>query len=149
MVEKSLLDHIDIPPKNIFAIPTSGDPAQCARKYEESLKKFFDNKPASFDWLLLGTGADGHTASLFPHTPVLAENGRSIKEVWVADKQTWRITFTYPLINRARQVVFLVAGGEKAHVVEAVFSKRLKKIFPVQYVDASRSIWMLDEKSAG
>ncbi len=148
MVKKSLLDHIDIPPRNVFAVPTSGSPDQCARQYEASIKKFFGTKPASFDWMLLGTGSDGHTASLFPNTPVLVENRRAIKEVWVADKQTWRITFTYPLINRSKQIIFLVAGEEKAHVVNAVFSKKTKKVFPVQYVTAEKSMWLLDEKSS-
>jgi 6-phosphogluconolactonase len=147
MVKESLLDHIDIPPRNIFPVPISGNPDQCARQYEMNIKKFFDNKPPSFDWILLGTGADGHTASLFPNTPVLAESRRSIKEVWVADKQTWRITFSFPLINRSKQIIFLVAGKEKAHVINAVFNKRTKKIFPVQYVNPEKSMWMLDEKA--
>ena len=149
MVKESLLDHIDIPPKNIFAVPITGNPDQCGQQYELAIKKFFDHKASSFDWVLLGTGEDGHTASLFPHTKVLAENRRLIREVWVPEKQTWRITFTYPLINKARQIIFLVAGKEKAHGVSAVFNKRAKKIFPVQYVNPERSMWLLDEKAAG
>jgi 6-phosphogluconolactonase len=149
MVKKSLLDHIDIPPKNIFPVPVTGDPEQNARQYEATIKKFFNNKQAAFDWLLLGTGNDGHTASLFPHTPVLIENRRLIKQVWVKDKQTWRITFTYPLINRAKQIIFLVSGKEKAPVVKAVFSKPIKRIYPVQYVNAEKSLWIIDKAADG
>lgn len=149
MVKKSLLDRIDIPPKNIFPVPVSGDPEQCARQYEATIKKFFDNKQAAFDWLLLGTGDDGHTASLFPHTPVLIENRRLIKQVWLKEKQSWRITFTYPLINKAKQIIVLVSGKEKKPVVNAVFNKPAKKIYPVQYINPERSFWIIDRASEG
>ncbi|TMI72974.1 MAG: 6-phosphogluconolactonase [Bacteroidetes bacterium] len=149
MAKKSLLDKIDIPPKNIFPVPVTGDPGQNARQYEATIRKFFANKLPAFDWLLLGTGDDGHTASLFPHTPVLIENRRLVKPVWIADKQSWRITFTFPLINKARQIVFLVSGKEKSKVVSAVFHKPVKKIYPVQYVNAEKSLWMLDKAADG
>jgi 6-phosphogluconolactonase len=99
--------------------------------------------------ILLGTGNDGHTASLFPHTPVLIENRKLIKQVWLQEKQSWRISFTYPLINKAKQIILLVSGEEKAHVVNAVFNKRVKKIYPVQYINAEKSLWIIDEDAAG
>jgi 6-phosphogluconolactonase len=149
MVKKSLLDHIDIPPKNIFPVPVTGDPEQNARQYEATIKKFFNDEKVSFDWVLLGTGEDGHTASLFPNTPVLIENRRLIKQVWLEEKQTWRITFTYPLINKARQIILLVSGKEKIKVVQAVFHKPIKRIYPVQYINAEKSIWIIDKAAAG
>lgn len=149
MAKKSLLDHIDIPPKNIFAVPVTGDPEQCARQYESAIRKFFNNKPAIFDWVLLGTGADGHTASLFPNTPVLIENKRLVRQVWLKEKQAWRITFTYPLINRARQIILLAAGKEKRSVINTVFSKPVKRLYPVQYVNAEKSLWLIDKMAAG
>ncbi|MEI9913034.1 MAG: 6-phosphogluconolactonase [Bacteroidota bacterium] len=149
MAKKSLLDHIDIPPKNVFPVPVTGDPEQCARQYEATIKKFFNNTQAAFDWLLLGTGDDGHTASLFPHTPALIENRRLIKQVWLKEKQAWRITFTYPLINKAKQIIVLVSGKEKKPVVNAVFNKPAKKIYPVQYVNAERSLWIIDKATLG
>jgi 6-phosphogluconolactonase len=149
MARKHLLDRIDIPPGNIFPVPVTGDPEQSARQYVATIKKFFGNKPATFDWVMLGTGSDGHTASLFPNTPVLIENRKLVKQVWVKDKQSWRISFTYPLINRARQIVLLVSGAEKQKVVETVFAARTKKIFPVQYVNPERSVWFMDEVAAG
>ncbi len=149
MVRKSLLDKIDIPPKNIFPVPVTGDPEQNARQYEATVKRFFANKQAAFDWVLLGTGNDGHTASLFPNTPVLIENRRLIKQVWLQDKQSWRITFTYALINRAKQIIFLVSGKEKRPVINAVFNKPAKKIYPVQYVSPKKSLWIIDKAAAG
>ena len=149
MVRKALLDKIDIPPKNVFPVPVTGDPGQNAQQYESAIKKFFANKPAAFDWLMLGTGEDGHTASLFPNSPALVENRRLVKQVWVAEKQSWRISFTYPLINRAKQIIFLVSGKEKAGVISAVFNKPVKKIFPVQYIDPEKSLWIIDKAAAG
>jgi len=149
MAKKSLLDHIDIPPKNIFPVPVTGDPGQNARQYEQAIRKYFNNKPAVFDWLMLGTGPDGHTASLFPNSPVLIEDRRLIKQVWVEEKQSWRITFTYPLINRAKQIILLASGKEKIRVVNAVFSKPVKRIYPVQYVNAEKSLWIIDKAAAG
>ncbi len=149
MAKKSLIDKVDIPPKNIFPVPVTGDPGQNAMQYEAMIRKFFANKQPAFDWLLLGTGDDGHTASLFPHTPVLIENRRLIKQVWIADKQSWRITFTFPLINKARQIIFLASGREKSKVVSAVFHRPNKKIYPVQYVNPEKSLWILDKAAAG
>jgi 6-phosphogluconolactonase len=149
MARKALLDKIDIPPRNIFPVPVTGDPEQCARQYEATIRKFFSNKPAIFDWVMLGTGSDGHTASLFPNTPVLIEDRRLVKQVWLKDHQAWRITFTYPVINRARQIIFLVSGKEKRHIVSAVFGKASKRIYPVQYVSAEQSLWIIDEAAAG
>jgi 6-phosphogluconolactonase len=149
LVKKSLLNKIDIPLKNIFPVPVDDDPSYNARQYEATIKKFFNNKRASFDWVLLGTGEDGHTASLFPNTPVLIENKRLIKQVWLENQQSWRITFTYPLITRARQIIFLVSGKEKMQVVKTVFSHPVKKIYPVQYINAERSLWMVDKMAVG
>ena len=148
MAKESLLDHIDIPPKNIFSVPVTGDPEVNAKQYEATIRKFFNNKKVVFDWVLLGTGDDGHTASLFPHTPVLIENKRLIKQVWVEAKQAWRISFTYPLINRAKQIILLVSGKEKAAVVNAVFHKPVKRVYPVQYVNPERSLWIMDKLAA-
>jgi len=149
LARKALLSKIDIPPKNIFPVPVDDDPSYNARQYVATIRKFFNNKRPAFDWILLGTGEDGHTASLFPNTPVLIENKRLIKQVWLENQQSWRITFTFPLINRARQIIFLVSGKDKMPVVKTVFSKPVKKIYPVQYINAERSLWLVDKMAAG
>jgi 6-phosphogluconolactonase len=151
MVKENLLAHISIPEKNIFLIPVDGTPKDCAKEYEKSITQFFKNKKVVFDWLLLGLGDDGHTASLFPGTAILKEKKRLIKEVWVEEKQTWRISFTLPLINRAAQIIFLIAGKEKAAVVVDVINhKKIKPTYPSQLVKPEKGTiyWMLDEEAA-
>ncbi len=151
MVKENLLDHISIPEKNVFAIPVDGNAKDCANEYEASINHFFKNKKVVFDWLLLGLGNDGHTASLFPGTAILKEKKRLIKEVWVEEKQTWRISFTLPLINNAAQIVFLIAGKEKATVAADVINhKKIKPAYPSQLVIPTKGniYWMLDEEAA-
>lgn len=150
MTKEALLNKIKIPKKNIFAVPTIGWPQDCALQYEAEIKTAL-GRNASFDLTLLGMGDDGHTASLFPGTKILEEQKRLVKEVWVGDKQTWRISFTYPLIKRSKALMFLVAGKSKAPVIKKIFSARtLKNPFPVQGVKLKKGniIWMLDEAAA-
>jgi 6-phosphogluconolactonase len=146
MAWDSLLSKVPVPKKNIFATPVKGPTKDCAKQYETTLKSFFGGKTPAFDWLMLGMGDDGHTASLFPGTDILQENKRLVKEVWVESKQTWRISFTYPLINKARQVVLLVAGNNKAPILKTVFAKKAKAVYPVQGVNPKTSpLWLVDE----
>ena len=74
-----------------------------------------------FDLVLLGMGEDGHTASLFPRTDALFELGRIAVANHVPQKDTWRITLTWPVINRAREIAFLIEGAAKAKAVQDVF----------------------------
>lgn len=150
MVKEALFDKIKIPAKNIFAVPVKGWPQDCAEQYEATIKNIL-GRTASFDLTLLGMGDDGHTASLFPETKILEENKKLVKEVWVDAKQTWRISLTYPIINKSKEIMFLVAGKTKAPVIKKIFSARaLKNPYPVQGVQLKKGniIWMLDEAAA-
>ena len=117
----AFLWHIDIPPRNIHPVRTAhASAAESAADYENEIVAFFGgpkNTPR-FDLVLLGLGNDGHSASLFPGSPVLKEGAR-----WVAAAEgpggEPRITFTYPLINAASCVAFLVSGAEKSKVLRA------------------------------
>ncbi len=116
MTAESLLSRITIPPENIHRIQGELPPAQAAEVYEQELRTFFGNSPR-FDLVLLGIGDDGHTASLFPDSPALAESVR-----WaVAAEHTTpppplvsRVTLTFGVFNAARRVIFLVSGAGKA-----------------------------------
>ncbi len=143
MASSALLNHISIPKKNIFAIPTSSAPAKDAARYEQDIKKITGNKIPSFDLILLGMGADGHTASLFPNNEILKEKKRLVKEVYIKEKDIYRISFTLPLINAARQVLLLVSGKEKSAVLKKLFSKRkTKSPLPVELLKGNL-LWMV------
>lgn len=150
MVKEALLDHVKVPRKNVLAMPTKGEAKDCAVQYEKAIADTLGKK-MQVDLTLLGMGDDGHTASLFPGTEILNERKTYIKEVWVDSKQTYRLSFTYRLIDNSKEAMFLVAGAAKAPVVKHIFSKNAKHKFPVQEVDLKKgtAIWMLDEAAMG
>ncbi len=106
--------------ENVFRWQTElRDPPFTAEIYSTNVKNFFNGFPR-FDLIFLGMGADGHTASLFPHTPALHETERIAVENWVEKLQTWRFTLTFPTINNARNVIFLIAGADKTKTLREV-----------------------------
>jgi 6-phosphogluconolactonase len=119
MVREALLDHVPIPPEQIHPIECSGTPRESAERYERELHEHLGGAPR-FDFILLGLGDNGHTASLFPHTPVLAERQRWAAEVHIDEQQIERVTLTAPVINQARTILFLVSGEKKATALQAV-----------------------------
>lgn len=146
-----LLDRVNIPGQNIFPVPVDRRPEAAALEYEQMLHRAFDPAPPRFDLILLGMGADGHTASLFPGTPVLNEGTRWVREVFVAGQQMYRVTLTLPLINQAKNVLFLVSGREKAETLKAVLEPDTRQYtYPAQYVrpDHGALYWFLDEAAA-
>lgn len=119
MAKAALLDRVPVPSANVHPMPTDHpEPSTAARSYEELLRGYFRGRPAAFDVLLLGLAANGHVASLFPHQPVLRERTRWVVAVDVPADPPRRLTITYPLINQAHQVAFLVAGSTKAEAVQ-------------------------------
>ena len=145
MVRETLLKNIPIPAKNIFPISVSSTPSKDALHYENIVKKILGSKRTSFDLLLLGMGADGHTASLFPGAVSLKEKKRLVKEVYLPEKDIYRISFTLTLINRSKQILLLVSGKEKAPVLKKIFTNRAtKNPLPVQLVKGNL-LWMINE----
>lgn len=149
MAMDSLLSHVPIPKKNILAVPTQKfTPSEAAKKYEAHLRKYVTAKNP-FDLVLLGMGEDGHTASVFPKSELLTESKRWIKEVWVEEKKMHRISFTFPLINRAKNIAFLVTGDAKAPIVKKILSGR-GNAFPASKVTAAENLyWFLDNAANG
>jgi 6-phosphogluconolactonase len=124
MVREAMLAKAPVPSANIHPVPTDGTPEEAARRYERMLQEAYGATtlgPARplFDLTLLGLGADGHTASLLPGESVLEE-----RERWVAvvshGRPEIRITMTYPVIESSRRVAFLVAGAQKAAILQAI-----------------------------
>jgi len=124
MAREALLDHIPVPPDQVYPMPADSDDLDSsARKYEQLIRDRLpcgeDGKPR-FDLVLLGMGGDGHTASLFPHTEGVEEADRLVISQFVPVLGRRRMTFTFPLINAAANAVALVTGEDKAPAVAAL-----------------------------
>lgn len=154
MTREFLLDHVPIPPTNIHRMPGEMDPAEAAARYEGQLRDFFASRgdsPPVFDFILLGLGEDGHTASLFPGTRSIRESARWVVGHYVDAQKGWRITLTPPVINAARMVVFIVSGAGKAAVVKEILEGPLRPdTLPAQVVRPAGGdlVWMLDREAA-
>lgn len=149
MAMDSLLRHVPIPKKNILAVPIlKHSPAEAASSYETQIKNYISAK-CPFDLVLLGIGEDGHTASIFPKGDLITETKRWIAAVWVPEKNMDRISFTFPLIARAKNVAFLVTGSAKAPIIKKIFSGR-GAAYPAANITAAENLfWFVDEAANG
>ena len=115
------------------------------------LRKFFGEARPTFDLILLGLGEDGHTASLFPRTPILDERERWVKEVFLEAQNTYRISLCVPVITEAEQIVFLVQGASKARSLKEVLEGAYRpKELPAQMIKPRNGelVWLIDETAA-
>jgi 6-phosphogluconolactonase len=153
MVNEALLSKIQVPPENIFRIHAEEkDGAAAAQQYEQVIKDFFHLSPGQiprFDLIYLGTGPDGHTASLFPGTAALNETQRLVVANWVPKFNTHRLTFTYPVLNAAACVTFLASGPEKAPILHEILENSAAGL-PSQNVrpTSGKLVWLVDEAAA-
>jgi 6-phosphogluconolactonase len=125
MTREALLDRVPLRPEQIHRMEGELEPEAAAARYESELRNSFRLEGAEsprFDLVALGMGPDGHTASLFPHTAALHELGRLVVANHVPQKDAWRITLTWPVINHARSVFFLVGGEDKAIILKDVMT---------------------------
>jgi len=125
MAKESLLDLIKIPEGNVFRMKGELPPEEAAHDYENKLHQVatrFGEERYVHDLLLLGLGDDGHTASLFPETAALNETGLNVVANYVPKFSKSRITFTFPLINAARGVCFLINDPAKGGVIEEILA---------------------------
>lgn len=116
MARNALLDHVPLPPANRYPIDTYlPSAADAADEYESRLRDFFEGGAITFDLVLLGLGDDGHTASLFPGKPALDETDRAVvaSEPGLLPPPVERVTLTFPVLNAARNVLFLITGEKK------------------------------------
>ena len=157
MVEQALLSKIDAPTSQVHRMRAEiEDPDQAAREYEirivRATRSAIDDPPPPLDLVLLGLGTDGHTASLFPETSALDETERWVVPNRVAKLNSTRLTLTYPILNRAKNIAFLVAGAGKAEVVRTVLEGPVDRHrVPSQGIrpESGRLLWFLDEAAAG
>ncbi len=148
MAMESLFAGGAIPQANIHRVQAELSPAQAAEQYEKELRAQFGKSLPAFDLILLGMGPDGHAASLFPGTQALTEKQRWVTDNWVPKFDASRITFTLPVLNNAREVLFLAAGAEKQPAIAQVFSS--EPSVPAGWVHPLHGelLWMLTEDAA-
>ena len=165
MTSQAMLEKVPVEDRHIYPVPTSaGSVQQAAELYEKKLRHVFENIENEYgtdynrsfprlDLILLGLGADGHTASLFPGDPVLAQKLRWIVPVKAPAGYTTRerVSFTLGLINQAACVVFLVSGREKNSVVKAILNEPEKafELYPAARVDPvdGELVWFADREA--
>ena len=152
MTREAMLAKAPVPPENVHPVPADGTPEEAARRYERTLREAYgaatlDPARPLFDITLLGLGADGHTASLLPGQPVLDERTRWVMAVSHGRPEV-RITMTYPAIDSSRSVAFLVAGREKAAILNTIrggdSAHPAARVRPVGDL-----IWFVDKAAAG
>lgn len=154
MVNESLLSKIQMPPENVFRVKAENpDAAAAALDYEKQMRQFFavpSGEFPRFDLILLGMGPDGHTASLFPGSEALKEQSRWVIANWVEKFKTQRITFSFPVLNAASEVMFMASGPDKADMVKQVLEDKNTPPYPSQQVlpKDGKLVWKLDEGAA-
>jgi 6-phosphogluconolactonase len=147
MTREALLDHVPLKPEQIHRMEGELEPEAAAERYESELRNSFRLEGAElprFDVVALGMGDDGHTASIFPHTDAIYEMMRLVAANRVPQKDTWRITLSWPVINQAREVFFLIGGAAKAErLKEVVLGPRDVERLPSQLIRPASGILTL------
>lgn len=156
MVKQAWIDRVPLPSENIHPMPTQlADPVDAAIQHEADLRIFFKTrfanaKPAEWpalDVILLGMGDDAHTASLFPGTTALQVHDRWIT---VGEKSGQpRLTFTVPMINAARSVIFMLAGANKQAALQQVFAAQADDLmYPSRLIQPQGELWWVMDQAA-
>ena len=152
MARETLLDHVPCPTANLHPMPTHLPVADdAAREYEATLRAFFDEEWPRFDVLLLGLGADGHVASLFPGSPALQERSRWVVAATVPAAPPIRLTLTPPALVSAKRICVLVAGAEKADALHHVLDDSANPgLYPAAVLRAAgdRVSWWVERAAA-
>lgn len=155
MMREALLDRVPIPTANFRRmVAESPDLEEAARRYGEELRQVL--RPAAGEWprldlIFLGMGPDGHTASLFPGSAALEEQKLWVRPNNVEKLRMYRLTLTFPVINAAQEIIFLVAGEEKAEALRGVLKPTSQpERYPAQRIRPTngRLRWYVDKAAA-
>ena len=154
LAQELLLSRVPVRDENVFRMRgEAADPDLAAAEYAGELQTAFGLKRGErprFDLILLGMGADGHTASLFPHSPALREVTRLAVAVYVEAVKGYRLTLTLPVLNNAAAVLFLVSGSDKAERLRMVLRGKPSHSAPASLVRPERGTlhWIVDRAAA-
>jgi 6-phosphogluconolactonase len=152
MAHESLLSHVSLPASQIHRMRGEDEPERAAADYASHLESNFATSDPAFDLILLGMGADAHTASIFPHSRVLKDSeDRLVAAPYVEKLRAHRLTLTLRVLNHARNIIFLVSGREKAEPLCKVFaSVERDEELPARWVRprSGACYWLIDEEAA-
>ncbi|MBA3648486.1 MAG: 6-phosphogluconolactonase [Chitinophagales bacterium] len=151
MAYDALLSKVPIPPDQIHYMRTDIKLEDSVAAYKKILHDYFDTEKNSFDLVLLGMGDNGHTLSIFPESPLVAEKAKWVSGCYVEEQQMERITLTAPIVNKASQIAFLVTGENKAAMVKKVIEGAFTPDqYPAQLIkpDTGELHWFLDLAAA-
>jgi 6-phosphogluconolactonase len=153
MAKDTFISKVNIPDENVHRIIGENPPEVEAQRYGKEILKSLPsiNGFPEFDWIFLGMGTDGHTASLFPNAPTLKEMNAICVVAEHPETGQKRISLTLPVINNARRVSFLVAGKDKANVLKEILEKGDSPLpYPASKVNPENGVleWYLDKAAA-
>ena len=156
MAYAQLLSKVPVPEVNVQRfLGEQPDAELSAQRYERELQAFFQLSPGQvprFDLVLLGLGADGHTASLFPGTMAVKESQRLVSANWISELRSHRFTLTIPVFNNAACVIFLVTGADKAPALRSVLEDLPEAApLPARLIrpQDGELVWLVDRAAAG
>jgi len=154
MAREALLEKVGIPPENVFRMPSEGLATGDGHSYENVIRTHFNlayGEWPRFDLILLGLGADGHTASIFPGSRAVSDLSNMVLVYSVPRLDMERITLTVPVLNHARNILFLVTGNEKSAILaQVIVEKRRTSRYPAQAVQPSDGnlVWLVDKAAS-
>jgi 6-phosphogluconolactonase len=152
MVNEALFSRVPAPAQNVHRIAGERSVAdEAAHQYESDLRLAFGTRIPAFDVILLGLGEDGHTASLFPHSPALNETDRLVVAPYVEKLNAYRITLTLPVLNNGKATMFLVTGASKAEILrEVIYTDKKTDLYPAQAISPTNGAvsWLVDKAAA-
>jgi len=151
MTFETLLDKVPVNKEHIFPMYKEGiSPEEYAKEYEQQIKNILGNE-GIFDFILLGMGDDGHTASLFPGEKVLDEHEKWVDAYYLKPQEMFRITLTAPIINKAENILVVAFGESKKHALNEVLNGEYNpKLYPLQLIDKKEGFqFFTDEKARG
>lgn len=150
MTFEALLDHVPVNKDHIFPMYQDGtEPEDYAREYEQKIKNIL-GKDGIFDFILLGMGDDGHTASLFPGEEVVNEKEKWVSAYYLKPQEMFRITLTAPLINKAENILVVAFGESKKHALNEVLNGEYNPtLYPMQLIEKKEGFqFFTDEKAS-
>lgn len=149
MTFETLLDHVPVNKNHIFPMYRDGvEPEVFAKEYEDLIRNVL-GKEGVFDFVLLGMGDDGHTASLFPGEKILNEKVKWVDAYYLKPQEMFRITLTAPIINKAENILVVAFGKSKKHALNEVLNGSYNpELYPMQLIDKKESFQFFTDKDA-